>query len=174
MKLLAFAASSSKTSINKQLVVYASSLLGGAEVEVLDLNHYELPLYSVDKEKELGQPQLAQAFIAKIAASDGIIISFAEHNGSYTAAYKNLFDWCSRINPKVFQDKPLVLLATSPGPRGASTVLATAVNSAPHFTGQVKASLSVPSFYENFDVESGVLKDESLNQQLIDAVNSLK
>ena len=48
------------------------------------------------------------------------------------------------------------------------------VNSAPHFTGQVKASLSVPSFYENFDVESGVLKDESLNQQLIDAVNSLK
>ena len=174
MKLLAFAASSSKTSINKQLVVYASSLLEGADVEILDLNDYELPLYSVDKENELGQPSLAQAFIAKIAASDGIIISFAEHNGSYTAAYKNLFDWCSRINPKVFQDKPLVLLATSPGPRGASTALATAVNSAPHFTGQVKASLSVPSFYENFDVESGVLKDESLNQQLIEAVSSLK
>ena len=174
MKLLAFAASSSKTSINKQLVVYASTLLEGAEVEVLDLNDYELPLYSVDKEQELGHPPIAQAFIAKIAASDALIISFAEHNGSYTAAYKNLFDWCSRINPKVFQDKPLVLLATSPGPRGASTVLASAVNSAPHFTGHVKASLSVPSFYDSFDVESGVLKDSNLNLQLIDAVSSLE
>ena len=174
MKLLAFAASSSKTSINKQLVVYASTLLDGAEVEVLDLNDYELPLYSVDKEKELGHPQLAQVFMAKIAANDAIIISFAEHNGSYSAAYKNLFDWCSRINPKVFQDKPLVLLSTSPGPRGAASVLATAVNSAPYFEGHVKASLSVPSFYENFDIELGVLKNQDLNLQLIDAINSLK
>ena len=112
--------------------------------------------------------------MTKIAASDVIIISFAEHNGSYSAAYKNLFDWCSRINPKVFQDKPLVLLSTSPGPRGATSVLATAVNSAPHFKGYVKASLSVPSFYENFDIELGVLKNQNLNLQLIDAVNSLK
>jgi chromate reductase, NAD(P)H dehydrogenase (quinone) len=174
MKLLAFAASSSKKSINKQLAAYAASLLEGAEVEVLDLNDYELPLYSVDKEQELGHPQLAQAFLAKIAASDAIIISFAEHNGTYSAAYKNLFDWCSRINPKVFQDKPLVLLATSPGPRGAATVLAAAVNSAPYFAGNVKASLSVPSFYENFDVELGVLKDHHLNLQLVDAMDSLK
>lgn len=174
MKLLAFAASSSKTSINKQLVTYAASLLDGADIEILDLNDYELPLYSVDKEQELGHPQLAQAFLAKIAASDAVIISFAEHNGSYSAAYKNLFDWCSRINPKVFQDKPLVLLATSPGPRGAATVLETAVNSAPYFAGHVKASLSVPSFYENFDVELGVIKDHHLNQQLVDAMDSLK
>ncbi len=65
MKLLAFAASSSKKSINKQLAAYAASLLEGADVEVLDLNDYELPLYSVDKEQELGHPQLAQAFMAK-------------------------------------------------------------------------------------------------------------
>ena len=149
-------------------------MLDGAEVEVLDLNDYELPLYSVDKEKELGHPQLAQVFMAKIAANDAIIISFAEHNGSYSVAYKNLFDWCSRINPKVFQDKPLVLLSTSPGPRGAVSVLATAVNSAPHFEGHVKASLSVPSFYENFDIELGVLKNQDLNLQLIDAINRLK
>ncbi len=174
MKLLAFAASSSKKSINKQLATYAASLLEGAEIEVLDLNDYELPLYSVDKEQELGHPQLAQAFLAKIAASDAIIISFAEHNGSYSAAYKNLFDWCSRINPKVFQDKPLVLLATSPGPRGAATVLDTAVNSAPYFAGDVKANLAVPSFYEKFDVELGILIDQQLNLQLVDVINSLK
>jgi NAD(P)H-dependent FMN reductase len=102
MNIIAFAASSSRKSINKQLVRYASTLLDKAKVEVLDLNDYELPLFSQDKEEELGHPQLAKDFLAKIANSDGIIISFAEHNGSYTAAYKNIFDWCSRIEPKVF------------------------------------------------------------------------
>ena len=112
MKLLAFAASSSKKSINKELVTYAAHLLEGADVDVLDLNDYELPLFSVDKEVELGNPPLAKAFLLKIASSDAVIISFAEHNGSYSAAYKNLFDWCSRIGQKVFHDKPLVLLRT--------------------------------------------------------------
>ncbi|PTS82225.1 NADPH-dependent FMN reductase [Pseudomonas sp. HMWF032] len=174
MKLLAFAASNSKQSINKQLVTYAASLLEGADVDILDLNDYELPLFSIDKEKELGNPDLAKAFVSKIAASDVIIISFAEHNGAYSAAYKNLFDWCSRINTKVFQDKPLVLLSTSPGARGGASVLALATTSAPHFAGRVQASLSIPSFNENFDVERGMLINEALNDRLIEAVRGLK
>ncbi|MFZ6748658.1 NADPH-dependent FMN reductase [Undibacterium sp. Ren11W] len=174
MKLLAFAASSSKKSINLQLVRHAASLLQDAQVEVLDLNDYELPLFSVDQEALLGQPALAQAFLAKIAASDALLISFAEHNGSYSAAYKNLFDWCSRINPKVFQNKPMVLLSTSPGARGGASVLAAATNSAPFFAGQVKASLAIPSFYENFDVALGSLNKPDLQQQLVQALNSLQ
>jgi NAD(P)H-dependent FMN reductase len=79
MKVIAFAASSSKQSINKQLVTYASGLVENAQVEVLDLNDYELPLFSVDKEQELGKPVLAQEFFAKISASNAVIISFAEH-----------------------------------------------------------------------------------------------
>ncbi len=174
MKILAFAASTSRKSINKQLVTYASSLVEGAVVEVLDLNDYELPLFSEDKEVELGQPELAKAFVAKIAASDAVMISFAEHNGSYSAAYKNLFDWSSRISKKIFDAKPMVLLSTSPGPRGGATVLATATGSVPFFGGEVKANLSVPSFYENFDVERGALKNEALNAELSQAVNSLQ
>ena len=174
MKLLAFAASNSKKSINKQLVTYAASLLKGADVEVLDLNDYELPLFSVDKEEELGHPALAKAFLAKIAACDALIISFAEHNGTYSVAYKNLFDWCSRAGGKVFQNKPLVLLATSPGARGGASVLAAATNSMPFFAGQVMATLSIPSFFDNFDLEQGVLKNEDLKQQLIQAVACLK
>jgi len=174
MKLIAFAASNSKQSINKQLAKYAASLLENADVEVLDLNDYELPLFSVDKEQELGQPELAKLFLSKLAESDAIIISFAEHNGTYSVAYKNLFDWCSRINKTVFQDKALLLLSTSPGPRGGATVLATAINSAPFFGGQVKASLAIPNFYDNFDVEQGVIKNESLNTELLAAVLSLQ
>ncbi|CAH1386964.1 NADPH-dependent FMN reductase [Candidatus Nitrotoga sp. M5] len=174
MKLLAFAASNSKKSINKQLVTYASSLIVGATVDVLDLNDYELPLFSVDKEEELGHPELAKAFMSKIASSDAVIISFAEHNGTYSAAYKNLFDWCSRASKKVFQEKPLVLLATSPGALGGARVLAAATSSAPFFSGQVKASLSIPSFYENFDVERGMLKNEAFKTKLIEAVSRLR
>lgn len=174
MKVLAFGASNSKKSINKQLAVYAASLLDGADVEVLDLNDFELPLFSVDKETEIGSPELAAAFFKKIGDADAIIVSFAEHNGSYTAAYKNLFDWCSRINQKVFQNKPMVMLSTSPGPGGAKNVLQTAVNSAPHFHADVKASLSLPSFNDNFDVESGVITNEEIRSELIAAVSKLQ
>jgi len=173
MKVIAFAASSSKNSINKQLVSYAAGLLENAQVEVLDLNDYELPLFSEDKEADIGQPSLAKDFLSKIGDSDAVIISFAEHNGSYTVAYKNLFDWSSRINPKVFQNKPMVFLATSPGPGGASSVLVAAEKSAPYFDGEVKASLSIPSFYENFDLESRRIKNDEINAQLVNAIQSL-
>ncbi len=173
MNLLAFAASNSTTSINKQLVTYAAGLLDDAVVEVLDLNDYELPLFSVDAEAALGQPSLAQDFLAKIGGCDAVMISFAEHNGSYTAAYKNLFDWCSRINPKVYQNKPMVLLATSPGPGGAANVLAAAKGSAPHFQGDVKATLSIPKFHENFDVASASITNSDIQAELVAAVQSL-
>ncbi len=166
MKLLAFAASSSRNSINKKLVTFASSLMADCDSEILDLNDFELPLFSQDREAELGAPDLAKQFVEKIAKTDALLISFAEHNGSYTAAYKNLFDWCSRIEKKLFQDKPMVMLSTSPGARGASTVLETAVKSAPFFGGDVKASLSIPSFYENFDVEAGKFINDSLLEEL--------
>ncbi|RTR29760.1 NADPH-dependent FMN reductase [Shewanella atlantica] len=173
MKVIAFAATNHSKSINKQLVEYAASLLTKVEVEVLDINDYELPLYGQDREEELGHPQLAKDFLAKIGESDGIIIAFAEHNGSYTVAYKNLFDWCSRIEPKVYQNKAMVLLATSPGSMGASSVLAMAIQSAPYFNGVVKASLSIPSFFDNFDSEKLVMKHAELDEQLKDAVSHL-
>lgn len=171
MKVLAFAATSSSKSINKQLVRYAASQVksaDGVDIELLDINDYEMPLFSEDKEAILGQPQQAKDFFAKLGQADAIIISFAEHNGSYTAAYKNLFDWTSRINQKLFQNKPMVLLATSPGPGGGATVLNAATGSAPYFSGQVKASLSIPSFYENFDQE----KQELHNIELLDKLHS--
>ncbi|GLQ70830.1 NADPH-dependent FMN reductase [Vibrio penaeicida] len=168
MKIIAFAATSSRESINKQLVTYASSLIDGADVEVLDINDYEMPLFSTDREKELGQPAEAKAFYEKLGSADAIVISFAEHNGSYTAAYKNLFDWTSRVDMKLFQNTPVVVLATSPGPGGAKNVLATAVGAIPHFGGSVIGDFSLPSFFDNFDMDQGKVKDETLNAALVE------
>jgi len=173
MKILAFAASSSAQSINKQLVAYAAGLVPQGDVEVIDLNDFEMPIYSSDREKAGGVPKLAQAFKDKIAAADAVMISFAEHNGSYTAAYKNTFDWVSRLEGKVYEGKPMVLLATSPGAGGAQSVLAAATGSMPHFGAEVKASVSVPSFYDVFDAKTGVITDVALVDEIKAAVATL-
>ena len=79
----------------------------------------------------------------------------------------------SRIDGKVYQNKPMVILATSPGPGGAANVLAAATTSAPHFSADLKASLSVPSFYENFDVSANELTNPEIKQALLRAVGLL-
>ncbi|MBQ4810195.1 NADPH-dependent FMN reductase [Pseudoalteromonas luteoviolacea] len=173
MKILALGASNSKNSINKALAMYASSLIGEAKVDVLDLNDFELPMYSEDREKEIGQPKLAQNFIAKMNSADAIIVSFAEHNGTYTVAFKNILDWASRVSRDVYQNKPVIFLATSPGPGGASNVLNTALQSAQFFGANVKGSLSVPSFYENFDSSTLQLSNPQLRSELEIIVKSL-
>ena len=165
-RITCFAASSSRQSINRQLVTYVAGLVEDAEVEILDLNDYELPLFSVDREAELGQPPLAQAFLASLDASDGLIISFAEHNGCYSAAYKNLYDWASRIRAKVYQDKPMLLLATSPGGRGGRSVLELAERQIPFFGGTVHAAISMPSFQDNFNAERGVVSNAEIDAEI--------
>ena len=173
MNVLAFGASNSRQSINKTLAGYAANLIAGANVELLDINDYEMPLFSEDREKELGQPALAQAFRQKLGDADAIVVSFAEHNGSYTAAYKNLFDWTSRIGTDVFQQKPVVFLSTSPGPGGAANVLAAAVKSGPHFAAKITASVSVPRFYDNFDHETQSITNAEILKELEQAVKTL-
>ncbi|ELE5024820.1 NAD(P)H-dependent oxidoreductase [Vibrio fluvialis] len=173
MKVIAFGASTSSTSINKALATYAANLIDGAEVQVLDINNYNVPMFNEDLEKEIGHAEGAQGFLRDLSQADAFVISFAEHNGHYPAAYKNLFDWATRIDREVFKNKPAVYLATSPGPGGAQSVLAAAVGSAPFFAGNVKASVSVPNFYNVFDLEAGKITDEAVNTELKQAVAKL-
>ncbi|MBP9674341.1 MAG: NAD(P)H-dependent oxidoreductase [Bacteriovoracaceae bacterium] len=173
MKILAFAASSSRQSINKKLVTYATKLISNAQVEIIDLNDFELPLYSEDKEKEISRPSAVDLFLSKIAQADFLFISFAEHNGSYTVAYKNLFDWCSRYAKKVYDYKKVFLLSTSPGAAGGKSVLTLAETSMPFFGAQVLATFSLPKFYENFDIETMALKNENFKNELLQKIQSL-
>lgn len=172
-KIIAFGASSSKNSINKQLANYVANQFQNANIDLLDLNDYEMPLYSVDKEKNQGIPELAKAFFAKLGNADLILISFAEHNGAYSTAFKNIFDWISRIDGNTFQGKQMLLLATSPGPRGGSTVLEIAKNRFPFQGGIVKGSFSLPNFNNNFDAEKGITNLEFKNQ-LTEIIESIE
>jgi len=174
MKILTFAGSNSKNSINKKLAVYASSLFEGAEVEVLDLNDYELPLFSVDREKELGKPELATKFLQKIANCDLIVLSLAEHNGNLSVAFKNIFDWSSRQGIKVFQQKPTLLMATSNGARGGKSVLGITENRFPFDGATIKGVFSLPKFSENFDVESNKITNLELDTELKNLVEKIQ
>lgn len=159
-RLVAFGASNSKKSINRTLASYAASSIDGVEVNLLDLNDYEMPIFSIDKEKESGIPQLAHDFKEQLKSADGIVISLAEHNGSFSSAFKNIFDWASRIEKSMWSDKPMFLLATSPGGRGGKSVLENAVRDFPHRGGNVVASFSLPSFGQNYSEKEGIADEE--------------
>ena len=83
-KILAFGASSSNNSMNKKLASFVANKIAPQEAILIDLNDYEMPIYSDDRKKADGIPEKAYEFKNLIKASDGIIISLAEHNGSYT------------------------------------------------------------------------------------------
>ena len=172
-KIIAFGGSSSKNSINKQLATYTANLFQNAVVEILDLNDYEMPVFSVDKEREQGIHSLAQDFYNKIGSADLIVLSLAEHNGAYTAAFKNLLDWTSRINAKTFQQKPMLLMASSPGIRGGSNVLDIASKRFPFQGAEVIGTFSLPAFYENFDANNGIINPE-LKNQLMEIIKSIE
>lgn len=168
--IIAFGGSNSKNSINKQLANFAGSKLTNATVALLDLNDFELPLYGIDLEMESGIPENAQRFLDTIKNSDGIILSLAEHNGAYSTAFKNLFDWMSRLDGKLWSDKPMLLLATSPGGRGGATVLEIAKGRFPYMGGNIVADLSFPSFGQN--LSNGEIVDADLKLAFDKAIST--
>ncbi len=167
-KIIALGGSNSKNSINKTLATYAASKIEGVQVNIIDLNDFELPLYGADFEAEHGIPENATKLNDILKSGDGFIVSLAEHNGSYAAAFKNMIDWLSRIDLKIWNDKPMLLLATSSGARGAQTVLQTAKSFFPYLGAKVIIDFSLPSFYDNFSENEISKKDlkETLNQSI--------
>lgn len=170
--IIAFAGTNSKKSTNKDLVVYASSLVENATINILDLNDFELPLFGVDLEKEKGIPENAHKFLNLIKESDGILLSLAEHNGVYSAVFKNLFDWLTRINGNMFFKKPMLLMATSSGGRGGLTVLEIAQGRFPFHDGNIIEVFSLPFFDNNFS--DGKITNEDFDTQLKNAVEQFE
>ncbi len=146
MNILAFGASHSKQSINKKFAEYVANLFDGNNIQILDLNDYPLPLFTVDVEREIGHPAIIQQFIDKLNWADLIIVSMAEHNGGYTASFKNLFDWTSRVKSSMFEGKKMLLLSTSDGGRGALSSLEMGAARFPRHGANIVASFHCPDF----------------------------
>lgn len=171
-KIISIAGTNSQKSINKRLLTYTSGLLENAEIISIDLNDYVLPIYGVDFEAENGIPRAVKRLDELLDTADGFIVSLAEHNGSYSAVFKNVLDWLSRINMKVWREKPMLLMATSPGGRGGASVLQSANSYFPFMGASITDTFSLPSFYDNFNDEE--IKDESLKIDLQSKLNKFQ
>lgn len=158
-KILAFAGSSSPTSINYQLIQNVTRRIDAQDVEVLDLYEIDFPMYSIVKEKE-GIPQTVKFLYEKILDHRALIISVNEYNANVSGFFKNILDWLSRVDRKFLQDKKILLMSTSPGKRGGASALEYCKNQFPRFGGEVVESFSLPQFYENFDSEKGIIVNE--------------
>ena len=174
MKILAFAGSNSTVSINKKLVTFASTFFPDDEVEILDLNDFEMPIYKHERELEDGIPQVAKDFASKIDSSDLILMSLAEHNSAYSTAFKNVFDWVSRIKDrKHFGEKPIFLMATAPGNGGGKNVIEVFLKRAPFSGANVITSFSLPNFKERFEEGKGIT-DEEKKAEFLEKLEAVK
>ncbi len=165
-KILVFAGSNSSTSINQKLANYAATLLETCEATIIELLEYPAPVYSADIEKNDGFPETMKELNDLFKEHDGFIISLPEYNSSITPVFKNTIDWISRIELPIFKDKPVLLLSTSAGKRGAMTNLASAESLMPRWGGKIAGTYSLPNFNENMDVETGNFNNEEEAEKL--------
>ena len=173
-KIVVIGASNSSKSINRKFAKFAAnSLKLDCKIKELVLNDFEMPIYSEDLQRDSGIPVKAFNFKRVISSSDGIIISLAEHNGSYTSAFKNIYDWISVIEQDVWSSKPLLLLSTSTGSNGGKIVLKHAHK---RFSFNYKFSIpffSLPDFYSNYSTNNGIIHP-ALEKKFQDTLNKFE
>ncbi|WP_405205845.1 NADPH-dependent FMN reductase [Aquimarina sp. LLG6339-5] len=160
--ILAIAGSNSSTSINQKLVEYVAKEIVDHKIKVLKLANYSMPIYSEDEEKENGFPGMTLGLKQEISEADALIVSVNEHNGSWSAFFKNIIDWLSRLDRNFLEGKKILLMSTSPGQRGGLSSLEFAKNVLPRFGGEIIESFSFPSFHANFSIENNEVTDETL------------
>jgi len=155
MKILALSTSNSLQSINQAFAIWAAKQLAASSIQVRNMNDYELPIYSPQREQECPKPDAVRGFLSDVEEADIIIIGYAEHNGNFTAAWKNVSDWVSRSERRFFLNKPVLALATSPGKGGAASVLALGKTQVAHSGGDLVEAISLPSFQEHYNENEG-------------------
>ena len=116
-RILAFAGSARRESFNRKLlaVVANAASEAGAEVKVLDLNQWALPLYHGDLESEQGLPENARNLVELIAGHHGLLIASPEYNSMITPLLKNTLDWCTRADDDPFPGRVAAVVSASPG-----------------------------------------------------------
>jgi len=126
INILAFSGSSRRESFNKKLLAIAAlgAEEGGANVTLIDLADYPMPVFNQDLEDEKGIPKNALEFKRLLTNHDAFIIASPEYNSSFSPLLKNVIDWASRTESdteppmEAYQGKMAAILAASPGALG--------------------------------------------------------
>jgi len=173
MKILLFAGSLRKDSLNKKLMRVANSLVKNnkdIETTMLDLQELQFPVYDGDIEAK-GIPENVLKMSKHVGEADAIIISSPEYNASISSPLKNTIDWLSRVKPMDLSKKQILLLGASPGELGSMRAL---IHTKPSF--ETLGNFVYPSVYalpkadKAFD-EEGKLVDPKREERLQKLVN---
>ncbi|RUO35476.1 hypothetical protein CWE13_11135 [Aliidiomarina shirensis] len=179
-KLLAFAGSLRAGSFNKQLIacVVKEAEKAGAEVTLLDLNDFPLPIYNGDIEEE-GMPAKVRELQGILARHDGLLISTPEYNGAVPALVKNTLDWLTREQAngnsgiELFKGKVVGIVSASPGALGGLRSLVLLRDQLAKLSMWVApAQFALGKAHEAFD-ENGALKDEGHVKQISGVVQQV-
>lgn len=170
---MAFAGSTRRESYNKKLirVAAAGAEKAGAEVTLLDLRNYPLPLYDGDLEVTSGIPENAMQLKRLMLDHQGLLLSCPEYNSSISAVLKNTIDWLSRpVNGEsglvCFRGKAVSLISASPGALGGLRGLVHVRSILSNMGCLVlPEQVAVSKAHEAFD-EAEQLRDESLRQRI--------
>jgi len=186
-KILALAGSAREDSCNKKLIRFAAEGIENADVNLIDIRDYPIPLYDGDLEAAEGLHEKAQTLKKMFIESDAFLFSSPEYNSSISGVFKNLIDWVSRPEESdpyylvAFKGKVAGLMSASPGNLGGLRGLF-------HLRGVlsnvgtfvIPNLITVSNAYEAFD-DNGRLKNEkkaeaisTLTKELVTTVSKLK
>lgn len=164
-RILAFAGSARRDSLNRKLLAVAVQAVrdAGGEVTVLDLNEYAMPLYHGDLEEAEGLPSAARQLVQLLLEHQGVLIATPEYNSYFPPLLKNTIDWCTRADEDPFEGKVAAVISASPGQHGG-------IRSATHLRALllhlgchvVPAQCNLPRAHEAFDASGGLQDGRAL------------
>ena len=181
-RLLALSGSVRKSSFNKRLATRLATIAGdqGAEITLVDLSEFDLPIYNGDTEDDSGLPDAAVRLKRLLKENTGLIIACPEYNGFMTPLLTNTIDWCTRsdaasVDLSGFTGKTVLIASASPGPGGGSRA-ATHLKTMLSGIGSVvyPQGLTIASAHGAFDDQGGfvdpamAIRAESLIKNFIE------
>ena len=161
-KILAFSGSARRDSLNKKFlaVTAAAAREAGAEVTLIDLAGYPLPIYHGDLEDEQGLPENAKNLIQLALQHHALLVASPEYNGFITPLLKNTLDWMTRDETNPFVGKVAAVVSASPGAFGGLRSQLLAHQLLTKLGCHIVPLLcTLPRAHQAFD-EQGGLKDE--------------
>lgn len=188
-KILAFAGSLRKDSFNKKLVkiAVAGAEAAGADVTLIDLCDYPLPIYNADIEEKEGLPANAIKIKELMWKHDGFIIASPEYNSSISAVLKNTIDWASRnasadeVYLSCFIDKIALIISASPGALGGLRGLVHLRSILENiYTSVIPGQKSISDAANAFDPQGGLKNPEQkkaiedLGKKLAETIRKMK
>lgn len=162
-------------SYNKKVAKLCASWLEAKTLEkitLINLNQYQLPLYSGDIETNNGLPQKAIDLAEIIRISKGIIFISPEYNGGIPGALKNTIDWISRISPNPWSQKNYCLMGATTGGFGTIKGMSQLNQVLWQMQGIVAPSFFSLSYANKAFTEEGNFREQENQVKLINTIKS--